>query len=358
MVDVSRTAHVSLQGLTVADGRGVGVRAEAVMGLDVSGVEVRSQGQRGIDLHNASDSVVRGCSVRNTGCAAIRAHGGFAPSLMRGNLHVENNTVRRFGRWKRTYEAGIHWAGVGNTYRNNDIADGPHNGMLGGGNEADADSTVAGVDCIFEGNVIDSCSFEAADTGAFYVCGQMASAFVNRNNSIVNNRFSRIRNTVGTGVQTASVQAIYLDDQMSGWTIENNSFVDCQVGSFIGGGRDNTVVGNYYERCDTAQHFDNRGMNWQKTACACDGTCEPLSAGCGCNAAAASWMLHNSSAAGTWAARFPEMATVSTDRQCEPAHNTISHNTYCKCGRFLDAKAADVAAWGSTATNNVEVTTC
>ena len=119
--------------------------------------------------------------------------------------------MRRFSRWKRTYQAGIHWAGVGNTYRHNDIADGPHNAMLGGGNEADAGSTVAGVDCVFEGNAIDRCSFEAADTGAFYVCGQMGSAFVNRNNTVVNNRFSRIRNTVGTGVQAASVQAIYLD---------------------------------------------------------------------------------------------------------------------------------------------------
>lgn len=313
--------------------------------------------------------------------------------------------MRRFSRWKRTYQAGIHWAGVGNTYRHNDIADGPHNAMLGGGNEADAGSTVAGVDCVFEGNAIDRCSFEAADTGAFYVCGQMGSAFVNRNNTVVNNRFSRIRNTVGTGVQAASVQAIYLDgarcnaaarcprprappsshfpgsgstdpsathtpaplppsqpppstDQMSGWTVTNNSFVDCQVGSFIGGGRDNVVTGNYYERCDTAQHFDNRGMNWQKSCCACDGACEPLSAGCQCDTAGAAWMLHNSSAAAVWARRFPEMAAVGTDRQCQPAHNTISHNTYCKCGQFLDAKASDVAAWGSTATDNVEVTSC
>ena len=35
---------------------------------------------------------------------------------------------------------------------------------------------------------------------------------------------------VGTGVQSASVQAIYLDDQMSGWSILNNTFSDCQVG--------------------------------------------------------------------------------------------------------------------------------
>ena len=117
-----------------------------------------------------------------------------------------------------------------------------------------------GVDCVFEGNKLDACAFEAADTGAFYVCGQMGSAFINRNNSIRGNSFNNIRNTVGTGVQTASVQvqcrcrsslltslyslscvthphfthclsqAIYLDDQMSGWSITNNTFDNCQIG--------------------------------------------------------------------------------------------------------------------------------
>ena len=32
-----------------------------------------------------------------------------------------------------------------------------------------------------------------------------------------------------------SVQAVYLDDLMSGWQLLNNSFEDCQVALFIGG---------------------------------------------------------------------------------------------------------------------------
>jgi hypothetical protein len=73
---------------------------------------------------------------------------------------------------------------------------------------------------------------------------------------------------------------------MSGWTIEDNRFVDCQTGSFIGGGRDNVVRRNYYESCDTAQHLDDRGLGWQKGDCDCDAVCKPLSGGCSCDTGA------------------------------------------------------------------------
>jgi hypothetical protein len=119
------------------------------------------------------------------------------------------------------------------------------------------------------------------------------------------------------GVQTAGVSAVYLDDQMSGWTITNNRFLNCQTGVVIGGGairricarkvqcrssgqthemktqqiclrrvwagRRNNVSSNYYERCDTAQHLDNRGMMGQVGSTNCTDVCKPLSPGCGCN---------------------------------------------------------------------------
>jgi hypothetical protein len=51
-----------------------------------------------------------------------------------------------------------------------------------------------------------------------------------------------------------------------------------------GGGRDNSVHDNYYENCDKAQHFDNRGMGWQNYGCNCTG---PVSKTSPCNPAAA-----------------------------------------------------------------------
>ena len=73
-----------------------------------------------------------------------------------------------------------------------------------------------------------------------YVCGQGGTAFWNgRGGKIKNNTFINIRNLDGTGVQGPSVQALYLDDQMSGWEVAENRFINCMAGSFIGGGRDN-----------------------------------------------------------------------------------------------------------------------
>jgi hypothetical protein len=99
---------------------------------------------------------------------------------------------------------------VYNTYSNNVVTSGPHNCFLGGGNEADAPGGLSSVGCLFDNNTLDECAYEAADTGAFYSCGQQATASVNRNNTISNSRFLNIRNTAGVGVQGPSVQAIYL----------------------------------------------------------------------------------------------------------------------------------------------------
>jgi len=57
------------------------------------------------------------------------------------------------------------------------------------------------------------------------------------------------------------------DLQMSGYEIYNNTFKNCYVGTFIGGGRRNHVHHNHYYDCTTAVHVDNRGMNWQKSEC-------------------------------------------------------------------------------------------
>ena len=89
VLDVSHTRHVTVEDLVVRDGRGVGVAAEGVVGLVLRNVTAHAHARLGIDVHNASGSTVSGCDVRDTGCAAIRAHGGFAASLTRGDLLVE-----------------------------------------------------------------------------------------------------------------------------------------------------------------------------------------------------------------------------------------------------------------------------
>ena len=225
-------------------------------GITVSGVTVRSHGARGIQLtgsgHTVEDSV-----ITDVGCRGVEVHCGDSLTLTNGNCTVTRNNVTRMAQYKRTYQAGIHWGGVGNLYSHNNVHDGPHNCFLGGGNEA---GSFGGVNNVFEYNTIDNCAFESSDTGAFYSCGQAATAFVNAGNILRHSTFSNIRSTSTAGVQGITIQAIYLDDQMSSWEIYNNSFINCTTGTFVGGGRLNKFYNNYYQDVDTVHHFDNRGM--------------------------------------------------------------------------------------------------
>jgi hypothetical protein len=112
------------------------------------------------------------------------------------------------------------------------------------------------------------------------------------------------------------------------------------------------------QHCDTAQHIDDRGLNWEKSAAVCSAVCEPLTGGCNCNPGCGTWMATKAPAADTWARRFPWLMGTLTDRPGQPAYNNISNNTYCKCGQFIDATAADTQSWGTKVQQNVEVDTC
>lgn len=166
-VNISGTTDVTVDNVEVMHARGQGVVAVGVTRARISNVNASLHGQQGIYMTSAIDSEISEVSVSNTGCAAIRAHGGDASTLTPGNLKVTNNHVSSFARWKRTYQAGIHWNGVANLYADNVVTDGPHNCFLGGGNEADPGIAVAALDNVFEGNFLDRCAYEAADTGAF-----------------------------------------------------------------------------------------------------------------------------------------------------------------------------------------------
>jgi len=237
---------------------------------------------------------------------------------------------------------GIFWAGVGSEFSYNTISWGPHNAILGGANEAVCDPATGysgpcgGSDNTFEYNEISDVAFECSDTGAFYSCGQQGTAWVTRGNVVRGNKFTRVRMTEPTSLGYASVQAIYLDDQNSGWTIEDNSFVDCQTGMFVGGGRDNVVRHNSFAHCDTAVHVDNRGMNWEKSGCAED--------------------LSLAQESFKWPA-WSKYAITLTE-PCVPVNNTIEDNTYCECGKFVDVSSADLAAWKDVVANNNETKAC
>ena len=68
------------------------------------------------------------------------------------------------------------------------------------------------------------------------------------------------------------MQAIYLDDEQSGYLIEDNVCEDSMTCYFVGGGRDNIVRNNVCKNVGTCMHLDNRGLNWQHDSCVINAT--------------------------------------------------------------------------------------
>eukprot|EP01047_Picozoa_sp_COSAG01_P048789 COSAG01_NODE_4778_length_4749_cov_231.390108_6_plen_135_part_00 len=74
---------------------------------------------------------------------------------------------------------------------------------------------------------------------------------VNVGNKLRHNTFRHIRPQGQEGVagNNANAQAIYLDDVMSNWVIENNSIVDCNRGIAISG-KYNRITNNSFIHTD------------------------------------------------------------------------------------------------------------
>ena len=169
-----------------------------------------------------------------------------------------------------------------------------------------------------------------------------------------------MRNCDGGGVQPVQVQAVYFDDQISGWEVHNNSFIDCQVAVAAGGGRDNHFTNNYYEACDLAHNFDARGMSKPGANAECNCTCGTTGcapfpdSGGGCLPGAVSYVL--AAPSGTrWASRFPRLARATTERPCVPVDNSLVDNQYCGCKRFVHVWGGTFSEWNSTIARNAEL---
>ena len=126
------------------------------------------------------------------------------------------------------------------------------------------------------------------------------------------------------------------------------------------------------QECDTAHHFDARGLGWQKGSNCSVPHCYPgnqpknISAagtpiGCQCNTAAVVTLLDGPGGAAWKAAFGPEMGDalqppcLVPGKGAVPCKNQVVDNSYCKAGKFIDATQAQTDGWDSTVKDNKEV---
>ena len=213
----SSVANVRFEGLQLLYARGTGLTLLGAVNATVSGCTSANHGRTGIELYGAG-IVLRDSLVYGTGCEGTSVAGGDLATLTPSLNLVVNNSVHHFARVTRTYNPGIRFSDVGGVYANNTIAHGPHTGMTGGGALN-----------LFVGNTFQDLLFEASDAGAFYV----GYSWTQRGNVIRGNTFKRLRPTERTFLGYPSVQAVYLDDEQSGYVIEDNV---CEVRVLLSGG--------------------------------------------------------------------------------------------------------------------------
>ena len=293
----------------------------------------------------------------DTACHGVTVGGGDTATLTPAAHNVSGNLIHRFARVHRTYNPGIGWGGVGSIISNNTVRDAPHAAILGGGQNF-----------LFEGNVIQRVAYEVDDAGAFYT----GRSWLDRGNVVRSNVFESVRTRVPVFLGSPSVQGLYLDDQMSDYEVIGNTFIDCQVGMFIGGGQRNVVANNTMQHCDTAVHFDQRGHNCYNVSCfpSCPGNCDASTIwGCAglpsdlCDDPDGGVGNVTVAANGTvlrlgpikrryttppWSTVFPGVGQLldagMASQLGDPLLNRIVGNVACGCGTFLPATCSSSGA--------------
>ena len=290
-------------------------------------------GHTAFDLEGAQVTL-RDSNIFGTGCRATSIVGGNFMTLAKSGNLIVNNTIHSFARNTRTYNPGIAFFDVGGLYANNTISDGPHTGMTG-----------SGALNHFVGNTLDSLLYEASDAGAFYV----GYSWTNRGNVIRNNTFRNILPKEKTFLGYPSVQAVYLDDEQSGYVIEDNICENAMACFFVGGGRDNIIRNNVCRNANVCLHLDNRGMNWQHDSCIY-------------NATYTGRLIQELYAVNytqpPYSTAFPEIVTTLDRHPCIPVNVSFTGNFACNTSELIDVTQQDIAQWFDSYNNNTNVTTC
>jgi len=243
IIALEGTEHVTIKGLTIEAGRGIGVYVERSNHTLVAGCTVRNVGTSGIFMgqgaklldenasiddyvgepqsrqigsfqnhiyrNNAwnrkagSNNGVLSGDVYNTGSGGIYISGGDKKTLTKGNSYAENCRVYNYTRRNKFTWAGIRVDGCGNRISHNEIFNSDWHGIF-----------VHGNDHLFEYNYIHDVTLNSNDTSPWYI-GRNPS---DRGNVI---RYNYLDNC---GNPNRMTMGIYCDDSSTDVYVYGNVF--------------------------------------------------------------------------------------------------------------------------------------
>ena len=317
LVELSRLAHVALEGLIFEACRGTAVVMSDCRQTRVAGCTLRNLGDSAVRVGGGQENRVVGCDIYGTGRGCISLRGGDRVGLTPAGHVAENNHIHHYGRWNRMYTPAISLSGVGNRAAHNLIHDAPHMAIGFSWN-----------DHIMEFNEIHHVCLESNDAGAIY----SGRDWTMRGTVVRHNYLHHI-----VGFQGKGCVGVYLDDMFCGTQIYGNVFYQVTRAAFIGGGRDCTVENNIFVDCRPALHIDARAMNWASDHVATTMT-DRLKA-----------MPYMSE---LWRGRYPRLVNILADAPAAPKGNLVARNV-CVGGRW-DGVRKEAKSYVTFKDNHVE----
>eukprot|EP01052_Picozoa_sp_SAG31_P016675 SAG31_NODE_1113_length_9854_cov_2.770682_4_plen_786_part_00 len=296
VLNVSGASDIRFIGLEFRHARGPGVVLLDCDRVVLEGCTVADNGQMGINITGGADCVVRGSEVSDNGDGGVLLHGGNRTTLEPSNHTVDNCTLSRNQRWILNYAPNVILGGVGNSVVSSELSASANQCVFFQGN-----------DHTLHNNEVHHCAQQCADCGAIY----SGRDWTYRGNQITRNKFHTIRSIFANGRLTA--HAVYLDDEVSSFFVDGNTFTNLHSVLDLGGGRGNIFTHNLVNATgDKPVNFAHRA------ACEAKPGKDPYD------------FLKRVpyDQGGAWA-KYPHLANILHDDPCFPKYNVLSHNVLC-----------------------------
>ncbi|MCL2512584.1 MAG: right-handed parallel beta-helix repeat-containing protein [Oscillospiraceae bacterium] len=229
--------NLSFIGLTLQGTRGNGMDLKGD-GITVDHCLIQNVAGDAVSLDGYNNTASNN-EIRRIGAKGITLDGGDAEALNPGGNRAVNNLIHDWSEIIMTYQGGINIYGTGNTAANNELYNSPHTAIF----------FWHGNNTVIEYNHIRDVCLLTDDAGAIYSGRSWFNAYgsVIRDNVIYN---------LGSGGHTPD--GIYLDDGLTGVTVERNLLVNVPGRAIHVSGRDLEIHNNTVVNAGIPLSYDDR----------------------------------------------------------------------------------------------------
>ena len=312
---------ISFVGMRFEAARSHAVDVSGAQGLILEGVTIKNVGGWGVRVVGGASARLARINVSGTGQGGVLLSGGVLATLTECGHVIEGSTVSDFGNVQRVGSPGVSLAGVGTTVSGCTIQDGPQAGLEFTGNGHRIETSIFRRLCR-----------ETGSAGAITAVGDWTT----RGTVISGNSFETVRHsdlpTWVSGVGEPS--GILIKGGPSGITVSGNNFTQAGAGVIIDGGRDNSISGNVF----TATTTPVLVRSIQNTP--------GLEAALRSSLAAASYVTSS-----TWTTRYPGLSTILSNNPAAPMGNGIVGNRVTDASWLVNADASARAFIDTTQQN-------